>query len=229
MKILAIDSSNTTCSLALYNEGVIYTQENHEQRQHAKCLLPMLEHLMQESNLNQKDLNAVAFSRGPGSFTGLRISAAFTQGIAYGLSIPIIAISSLQALAQQLTNINAEFTIVASIDARMQEVYYGFFTIKNGIAVPVSQEKCAVREKMYSDIKMYFQENKNTSMIALGDGWPQMKDAFPDDIRNLIHEYHPQVTCRAREVITIAVKEFNDGNIAPAEAALPNYLRELHY
>src|SRR5574337_2025289 len=100
MNILAIETSSTVCSVALYWDGDIVSKQVLDPNQHAKVILPMIDELLSIAEINIKKLDAIAFGCGPGSFTGLRIAASVAQGLALAHHLPLISISSLQALAQ---------------------------------------------------------------------------------------------------------------------------------
>src|SRR5437763_6947067 len=120
MRFAAIETSTEWCSLALWNGGEITALERRAGNRHSELALPMLERLMAASALSLAQLDAIAFGAGPGSFTGLRIACGLTQGLALGRGLPVIGISSLEAIAQE----SGESRVVACIDARMREVYY---------------------------------------------------------------------------------------------------------
>ncbi len=115
MRFAAIETSTDWCSVAVWSDGEIAGAERRAGNRHSELALPMLEKL-----LGKNELHAVAFGAGPGAFTGLRIACGLAQGIAFGRSLPVIGISSLEALAQE----SGATRVVACIDARMREVYY---------------------------------------------------------------------------------------------------------
>ena len=128
MKILAIDTTSQTCSVCLFDDGEYSEQSTFGPRQHAQRILPQIKALLSEAKTNLSDLDAIAFNRGPGSFTGLRLSASVSQALAFATNKPVIAISSLQALAEQARRLHGYEQVLAAIDARMQQVYYGFYS-----------------------------------------------------------------------------------------------------
>ncbi|VFM95033.1 MAG: tRNA threonylcarbamoyladenosine biosynthesis protein TsaB [Candidatus Kentron sp. G] len=129
MKIFAIDTATDACSAALHLDGGC--REIHElaPRRHAEILLPRIRTLLSEAALSLRDLDALAFGRGPGAFTGVRIATGVIQGLAFGADLPVVPVSSLHALAQGAWRERGEENILAAFDARMGEVYWGAYRL----------------------------------------------------------------------------------------------------
>ncbi len=135
MKILALDTASAQCSVALFIDGAITMRAVATAREHAVLILPMVDALLADAGIGLRALDGIAFGRGPGSFTGLRIAAAVTQGLAAGADLPVRPVSSLRALAAQARRSlhhNADPAAagaawLACMDARMGEVYWGLF------------------------------------------------------------------------------------------------------
>ncbi|MEK7708231.1 MAG: tRNA (adenosine(37)-N6)-threonylcarbamoyltransferase complex dimerization subunit type 1 TsaB, partial [Pseudomonadota bacterium] len=123
MKILALETSTEFCSVALYLDGKIFNKEILAERRHSEILLPMVHELLEESALALQQLDGIAFGAGPGSFTGLRIACGVAQGLAYATNLPVIGISTLEAVAQQID----EQKIIVALDARMGEIYHAAY------------------------------------------------------------------------------------------------------
>ena len=140
-KILIIDTSTEACSAALTIDGHISAQFEVAPRIHTKLILPMIDHIMTQAKITVNDLTAIAWGRGPGSFTGVRIGSGIMQGLAFGSDKPVLPISTLAAMAQQAIEAHNATDILAAIDARMGEVYWGRFTNIDGLAVLVDQEQ----------------------------------------------------------------------------------------
>src|SRR3977135_4353210 len=128
MKFAAIETSGEWCSLALWADGEIRGLERRAVNRHSELALPMLEQLLESSGLGAPGLAAVAFGAGPGSFTGLRIACGVAQGLAFARDLPVIAVSSFEAIAQE----SGEARVIACIDARMREVYYSALEKQGG-------------------------------------------------------------------------------------------------
>src|SRR5678816_202833 len=120
MRFAALDTSTEWCSVALWRDGEIAGIERRAGNRHSELALPMLKNLLKETDLTVEELDAVAFGAGPGSFTGLRIACGIAQGLAFPRGIPVLGVSTLEALAEE----SGAARVLACIDARMREVYY---------------------------------------------------------------------------------------------------------
>jgi len=128
MKLLALDTASELCSAALWLEGQLLTRETHAPRAHAELILPMIDDLLAEAGLGLAALDAIAFGRGPGAFTGVRLAAAIAQGLGFAARRPLIGISDLRATAAQaLAQSPGATGALICQDARMEEVYWGCF------------------------------------------------------------------------------------------------------
>lgn len=177
--LLALDTSTEACSVALWHKGEKTHLDELAQRTHTKRILPMVDELLANSGINLKQVDALVFGRGPGSFTGVRVGAGIAQGLAFGADLPVIAVSNLTAMAQAAFELHQVENVAAAIDARMNEVYF-------------SQVK---REKVRSELGEFFQWNpvieeqvcqpekvleqlSDLSAYRVGTGWvvyPQFK------------------------------------------------------
>ena len=119
MKLLVIDTSTEYCSAALWLDGRIQAFRVLAEQRHSSLLLPMVDELLRESNISLRQLDGIGYGAGPGSFTGLRIACAVTQGLAFGADLPVVGVSTLESLAAQT---GAE-RVLTVLDARMAEVY----------------------------------------------------------------------------------------------------------
>lgn len=137
MKLLALDTASGQCSAALLLDGQLTCRAVLTAREHARLLLPFVDELLAGAGIGLRALDGIAFGRGPGSFTGLRVAAAVTQGLAAGADLPVRPVSSLRALAAQARRLLADELrrdqqaatagVLACMDARMGEVYWGVF------------------------------------------------------------------------------------------------------
>jgi tRNA threonylcarbamoyladenosine biosynthesis protein TsaB len=221
MKILAIDTSTQYFSLALFNDGDILETFEHAPRQHAKKLLPTAERMLQEAGLQLAGLDAIAFGRGPGAFTGLRIAAAAAQGMGYAAQLPVVPVSSLAATALGAAREFNASQLAVAFDARMGEVYWGCYEYSNGILSAHGREQvCAPSNILVPNFD---------SALAVADGWPvhqaELTAAFkgkPIQRLDLADAWAPH----AADIARLASLELASGKAFPAEMALPVYLRD---
>ncbi len=209
MKILALDTATEACSVALSLDGEI-AERFEVGRRHGERLLPMVQELLAEAGLALKQLDAVAFGRGPGSFTGIRIGVGVAQGLAYGADLPTIPISSLAALAQGADSSH----VLAAFDARMQQVYWGAYVRgRDGLVTPAGDE--IVVDPAQAPIP------DGNEWIGIGSGWDTYHQVlaarFGNRIRSRIENRFP----RASDVARLAIS----GVAIAAEQAQPVYLR----
>ena len=180
LTLLALDTSTEACSVALlYNGEKTYLNEL-AQRTHAKRILPMVDEILTDSGLKLNQLDALAFGRGPGSFTGVRVGAAIAQGLALGADLPVIPISNLTAMAQAAFELYQAENVAAAIDARMNEVYFSqlvrekkctdfgqFFIWKNLIPEQAcSPEKAVVQLANSTALNI-----ATSTALRVGTGW----------------------------------------------------------
>ncbi len=216
MKLLAIDTTTEACSAALHIEGNILEKYEVAPRKHAELILPMVDALLCDAGVSLTDLDALAFARGPGAFTGVRISTSVIQGLAYAADLPVVPVSTLAALAQGANSDTR--TIISAIDARMDEIYWGLFSFGvDNIVSSISQEMLAKPEE--------FGINLNTPCFGIGTGWGKFGAILSANVGANLKGYNPEHLPRASDVLTIAVKEFHAGNVVDAINALPVYLR----
>jgi len=139
MKLLAFETATEACSVALWLDGEVRERFELAPRRHAEVSLPWAEQLLAEAGIGKRQLDAIAIGRGPGAFTGVRLAIALAQGIALALDRPIVPVSTLATLALQASGPR----VLASIDARMGEVYAAAFELRDGDALPSTKELVA--------------------------------------------------------------------------------------
>ena len=130
--LLALDTATEACSAALLHGGRLYHRYEVIPRMHAQRLLPMIDELLVEAGIALKQVDALVFGRGPGAFTGVRIATGMVQGLAFATGKPVIGISNLAALAQRAWREHGAQNVCAAIDARMDEVYWGCYQLRDG-------------------------------------------------------------------------------------------------
>jgi tRNA threonylcarbamoyladenosine biosynthesis protein TsaB len=220
MKILALDTATEACSAALYLDGEITQKYRVAPREHSHILLPMIEQLLVDSANRVSDLDAVAFGRGPGSFMGVRIAAGVTQGIAFAWDLPVIPVSTLATIAQAA---HAEFgaaKVLSAIDARMNEVYWGAYTLAdNGCMQLVGKESVIPPGQVSMP--------EGSAWTGAGTGWSAYHEALTAVVgAEALLTVEAECLPSAEAVLKLAVPEFEAGRYVPAAKAVPVYLRD---
>lgn len=217
LKILALDTATDACSAALLIDNQIHEQFLVAKQQHAALILPMLDQLLQTHELSLSQLDAVAFSCGPGSFTGIRIAASVVQAIAFAHNLPVIRISTLQALAQKAYREQSSEAVLACLDARMQEIYWGVYTLQeNQLMQAIAPDTLIKPEAVHLPY--------STAWLGVGSGWESYFETLQAKLGAI--KWLPQYFPQARDIAQLAVNEWHKGNMVTAEYALPVYLRD---
>jgi tRNA threonylcarbamoyladenosine biosynthesis protein TsaB len=217
MNLLAIETSTEACSVALHHAGAILARSELAPRRHAELVLPMADALLAEAGLGRRQLDAIAVGRGPGAFTGVRLAVSMAQGMALGLDLPVIPVSSLAALALDAPDNGA--AVLAVIDARMGEVYAACYRRTPGDTVQALDE-----ERVCAPDALQLPPDAGDWNV-IGSGWRTYRDALSARLpapRWSDGERYPQ----ARAVAALAAAEFRAGHLLPPEQALPLYLRD---
>ena len=218
--ILAIDTSSECCSVALGVGDDVREQFERSPMQHAERVLPMVELLMSDAGLTLSHLDAIAFGRGPGSFTGLRIGIGVVQGLAWGVQTPVVPISSLAAVAQSYVDqerSDRQARICVAMDARMQEVYTAQFELdENHLVLPASAERVCPPDLVEIDAP-----GKTT---AVGNGF----ERYPalTKLASQLHTCEPDCWPHAASIIRLAGRWLDENEALPASMAQPVYLRD---
>ena len=163
--ILALDTATEACSVALLSGGKIFSQDELSPRAHTQRILPMIDALLNQAGISLQQLDALAFGRGPGSFTGVRVGAGIAQGLAFGANLPVLPISNLLAMAEAAYRQLKAENVVTLIDARMNEVYFAQYEkSEQGWREEVPEQVCSP-EHALTQIRV----KKNT--VVVGTGW----------------------------------------------------------
>lgn len=215
MHLIALETSNDACSVALSTPQGLFERYQLAPRQHAELVLPMLQEVLQQAGIDQRQLDAIAFGRGPGAFIGVRIAASVTQGIALALGIPVLPVSSLAAMAQAHCQ-DAEYLLVAN-DARMNQAYFAIYQ-SAAESLHAHQQDCLIEPEAI-DLSGY----DLSQCLAIGSAWeafPQLNARYPT--LKIQHAVYPQ----ARHVLSLALQQWKRGEHYSADQAQPLYLRD---
>lgn len=218
MKLLAIDTTEEACSAALLIDDAVLEHFELAPRRHSELILPMMDALLTDAGLGVTDLDALAFARGPGSFTGIRIAASVVQGTAFGAGLPVVPVSSLQALAQGAYREHGAVDVLSALDARMQEVYWAACRLGTGGIMRIVGEECVCPPQAAL-------VPEGIDWTGVGSGWGTYAEALA---ARCIREpqVHAAARVHAQDVATIAAALFLEGAAVTAEQALPVYLRD---
>jgi len=209
MKVLALETANEQCSVSVIDDTQeLFFQLDARAKAQTQTILPMIEQGLNDLGLAVSDLTAIAFSRGPGSFSGVRINAAVTQALAWSNDLPVIPVSTLQALAQAAYRLHGLTAVTAVLDARMNEVYVASYQLDaQGIMQAVDEEQ----------LLSYEQGAEAVKFTVVGSG------------ANLVQETaseYKNVSATAQDIAVIARAAAKTENWVSAELALPVYLRD---
>jgi tRNA threonylcarbamoyladenosine biosynthesis protein TsaB len=211
MKFAAFETSSEWCSVALHVDGEIAALERRAGQRHSELALPMLEDLLKNVGLGIEKLEAVAFGAGPGSFTGLRIACGLAQGLALARGLPVIGISSLEAIAQEA----GEARVVACIDARMREVYYSALEKHGGAHLRPWREVIAAQ----CIAPQAAPAPPGADWIGAGSGFAVYGNL---GLKRVLPEVHPT----AIAVAQLAAPRLEAGEGVDAALAAPHYVRD---
>jgi tRNA threonylcarbamoyladenosine biosynthesis protein TsaB len=220
LKILALDTATEICSVALLAHDSILARELPPGAGHSAHILPLVQELLAQSGTALKDLDCIAFGRGPGGFTGVRLAASVAQGLAFGAGLKVVPVSDLLAVAQQALDLTpGAASVLACNDARMQEVYWSCAQRDaEGLAVP------AAPEQVGSPDTVQLPPGLPQPVYGAGRGfavWPQLTLRLALTLTPALSGLLP----RAQEIARLAVPQWLAGQAVAAELAQPVYLR----
>jgi len=216
--ILSIETSTDVCSVALHRDGELFACYNIvKEKSHASTITLLIQHLLTETGIDKKQLSAVAVSKGPGSYTGLRIGVSTAKGLCFALGIPLIGVSTLTAMAQQIAVFNYNhYMLCPMIDARRMEVYCSIYKPDLTVAYPTTAE--VLNDDSFRDI---VSENK---VIFFGNGSEKFKT---------IPTFHQQkifidaIYPSAQSVGIVAFKKYLQSEFEDVAYFEPYYLKEF--
>ncbi|MYL23025.1 tRNA (adenosine(37)-N6)-threonylcarbamoyltransferase complex dimerization subunit type 1 TsaB [Halomonas alkaliantarctica] len=221
LHLLALDASSSACSVALLRR-----EGEHESclarfemtpRAHTRRLMPMVNDVLFEAGVTPAQLDAVAFGRGPGSFTGLRIAAGTAQGLAFGLACPLVGVSTLQALALQAHRRFHCRYVVTALDARMGEIYAATWHCADGNVVAQSDEAVLPPAR-------FLLPGHDTDWVGVGSGFT-LWEQFNPEVQVAMSQHLSDLEPRAEEMAWLAARDIDAGLGQAAHEAQPVYLR----
>lgn len=219
MKLLAVDTATEACSAALYIDGDIRQQYKLAPREHSHLILKMIEQLLAEASMQSAELDALAFGRGPGSFMGIRIAAGVVQGIGFAHELPVVPVSTLQALALNAMQQTGRGQVLTAIDARMKEVYWAAYEKQADATLA-----CTTSEAVVAPTLVELPQPGN--WLGAGSGWQTYADVLQSRCEGLVEQCLPECFPSAAAIAELAANAYAHGEAVDAAAAVPVYLRD---
>lgn len=216
--ILSIETSTQVCSVALHDDDrLVITSEVHIEQSHASKLAVLLEQMLRTSEREIRELNAVAVSSGPGSYTGLRIGTSLAKGVCFSLGIPLISIDTLELLASQVRHIVSfdDCLLCPMLDARRMEVYCLLMNLEGNIISPV--EAKVIDEGSFLN---FLREKK---IIFFGNGAMKCREVILNENAIFIDGLYPQASAMGAS----AFKKFKENNFEDLSSYEPFYLKNF--
>lgn len=221
MNILAIETATDACSCALQYSGTIIVRHAVEPRRHTELLLPMIDAVLVDAGIGLGALDAIAFGRGPGSFTGLRIACSVAQGLGFGAQCPLVAVSTLQIVAVGMHRSLGTPRVLVALDARMGEVYWGAFEWDDVTMVPVFGESVGPPDAVNVPA--------GGAWAAAGSGWSAYRGALDECVADRLGRPPEPVDAArlpdASDMLVPAKLAVGSGLAVAPEDASPVYLR----
>lgn len=214
MKLLVLDTSTEWCSAALWLDGHVQARRTLAGQRHSSLLLPMVDALLHESGVGLRQLDGIGYGAGPGSFTGLRIACAVTQGLAFGADLPVVGVSTLESIAAQT---GAE-RVLTVLDARMAEVYWAAYQRDETAWQCVAGPALALPESVAVP--------DGSGWIGAGNGFSALGDVLRPRLAAQLARIDDTVMPDAAAMAPLAARAFERGEGMDAALAAPVYLRD---
>jgi tRNA threonylcarbamoyladenosine biosynthesis protein TsaB len=218
-RILAIDTATEACSVAIWNQGEVHALFELCPREHTQRILPLVQQVLAESGSSLSQLDALAFGRGPGSFTGVRIGIGIAQGLALGAELPMLGISTLQTMAQGAWRITGAQRVLAAIDARMGEVYWGQFERQLDGQWLESAGEAVLSPQQALERAQHLQGD----WAHVGTGWQTYPNLVAGSSLNVTDG--KMLLPQAEDMLPLALQAWQQGLAVNVENAEPTYLR----
>lgn len=222
--ILAFDTSSESCSVAVCRTdepGRVWSENVSGTGQHSRHILELIQSVLAQAALEKHALDAIAVTIGPGSFTGLRVACSIAQGLAYALHKPIIALTSLEVLASQVSQSEWVF---ASLDARMGEIYWALYQNVEGVPLLKHPISVTAPEKIMCDTFKQ-QCDASTQLYGIGPGMRYV-ESLPVALQGILTHVAPDVMPDAVSMLTLAQRKFDNQHFTVPLALEPLYVRD---
>ena len=220
MLVLSVDSSYSTATCALIKDDKILAEINlNDKKQHSVILMRLIDSILKEYEIDINDIDAFIISRGPGSFTGLRIGMATLKGLAFASKKPLISVSTLDALAYN--SISFQGIICPIMDALRDNIYTCLYKNENNNLTPLIKEQCLNINELVTILK-----EQTLPIIFVGDGVTKHKEFLQENIPNSFFAPNHSNFPKASSVGELGIKKINDGVIENINSINPIYLRK---
>lgn len=213
--LLALDTATEACSVALLHNGEILSHYEVIPRLHAQRVLPMVQNLLAEAGVTLSALDAIAFGRGPGAFTGVRIAIGVVQGLAFALERPVLPVSTLATIAQRAHREHGVTQVVSAIDARMDELYWGCYRAHAG------EVQLAGVEAVLPPEQATLPRDAAGEWFGAGTGW-----GYAERIPVRVERMDAGLLPHAQDLLQLAAFAWQRGEALEAGQAQPVYLRD---
>ena len=214
MKVLAFDTSTEYCSVALWQDGAVIERSELAGQKHSEILIEMLDALLKQAGVKLTQLGGIAFGKGPGSFTGVRIACGATQGLAFGASLPVAGVCTLEALAEA----SGRPRVIAALDARMGEIYHAVYEKHDDVWTTVS-EPCLCKPEDAPPVT-------GEDWFGMGSGFAAHRAALDTRYAGQLRDVDEAAVPQAAAIAALGAAQFKLGNGMDAALALPLYLRD---
>lgn len=214
MNILAIETSTEYCSVALWQDGTIISRCDLVGQKHSEVLMEMLDGMLKDAGCRIQDMDGIAFGKGPGSFTGVRIACGVAQGLALGADLPVAGICTLEALAQA----SGKPRVIVALDARMGEIYHAVYEKRDDVWVMLS-EPCLCKPEHAPSVP-------GEGWFGAGSGFATHGAALADRYAGQLQGVDEVAVPQAAAIAVLGAAQFAQGRGVDAAQALPLYLRD---
>lgn len=214
MRVLALDTSTEYCSVALWQDGAVIERCELAGQKHSELLIAMLDALLKDAGFGIKDMDGIAFGKGPGSFTGVRIACGATQGLALGSNLPVVGVCTLEALAEA----SGKPCVIAALDARMGEIYHAAYQKQNDVWTTVS-EPCLCKPEDAPRVL-------GGDWFGIGSGFAMHGVALDKRYAGQLRSVDGAAVPQAAAIAALGAAQFALGRGVDAAEALPLYLRD---
>lgn len=219
LRLLALDTASDACSVALLIDGIIIARNQLAPREHGNLILAQVAEVLAEAGVALESLNAIAFGRGPGSFTGLRVAAGTAQGLAFGANLPVLPVSNLAILAQAAFLQQGARQVAVAIDARMDEVYWGLYQADDqGIVQLIGEESVGAPQLVSAPDFGAWQ--------GAGSGWQSYAERLEARCSPRVQPPPTGQLPDAADMLPLAVHQYRQYGAISPELAIPVYLRD---